>query len=165
MPTPTYDSILSFTLGSATTTVTIGSGGNGSIPSTYTDLVLVIDGFLNGGTGSCFMKFNSSSGSEYSYQRILTTGTAWANGNGTLTTAGILFSDLSSSKFAVTVNIFDYANTSTNKTILSHQYQDYMGQYVGRWNSQSVINSITLIGHQNFTVGTTFNLYGIKAGS
>lgn len=163
MITKTYDSILSYTVPTAATTITIGSGGSGSIPSTYTDLVLVIDGFLNSSTGSCFMKFNSSSASEYSYQRILSTGTAWANGNGTLTTAGILFSDLSASKFTVTVNIFDYANTDTNTTILSHQYQDYMGQYVGRWANQSVINSITVIGHQNFTVGTTFNLYGIKA--
>lgn len=163
MITKTYDSILSYTVPTAASSITIGSGGSGVIPSTYTDLVLVIDGFLNGGTGSCFMKFNSSSASEYSYQRMISTGTAWANGNGTVTTAGILFSDLSASKFTVAVNIFDYTNTDTHTTILSHQYQDYMGQYVGRWANQSVINSITVIGHQNFTVGTTFNLYGIKA--
>lgn len=165
MPTPTYDSIFSLTLTTSAATVTLGSGGTGTIPSTYTDLVLTIDGYLASSTGSCTIKFNGNSSAVYSFNRILTTGTAWANGQNSSSSSGIIFSDLSSSKFAVIVNIFDYANTDVNKTIMSHQHQDYMGQYVGRFASTGAINSMTLIGHQSWQPGTTFCLYGIKAGN
>ena len=59
MPTPTYESIVSYTLPSASNNIILGSGGEGTIPSTFTDLVLVIDGTLvTAGTGSCYLRFN-----------------------------------------------------------------------------------------------------------
>jgi hypothetical protein len=165
MPTPTYESIVSYTLPSAGNNIILGSGGEGTIPSTFTDLVLVIDGALaSGGTGSCYLRFNGSSSSQYSFSRLLTTGGAFANAQGTLSTQ-LLFSDLSADKFTVVSQIMDYTNINTYTTVLTQQYSGatYTGQFVGRWNSGAVINAITIIGHQNFNTGTTFSLYGIKA--
>jgi hypothetical protein len=168
MPTPTYDSIFSLTLSTSAATVTLGSGGTGTIPSTFTDLVLVIDGTLtSGATNPCRIKFNGDSGSNYSFNRILTTGGAFANDQSSNNNNGILVSDLAGTHFSVIYTFIDYANTSVVKTTLSHQYQsEYMGQYVGRWNSTSAINSILLTPvSAPFSAGTTFSLYGIKAGS
>jgi hypothetical protein len=166
MPTATYDSIFSYTLPGSAASVTLGSGGTGTIPSTYTDLVLVMDGNLTtGGTGSSTLKFNSDSGTNYSMQRLITEGTIFANADGTSNSTGILYADLSSAKFTVIINIMDYTNTNTSKTTLSHCQQTYMGHYVGRWNNTAVINAITLVASSSFASGTTFSLYGIKAGS
>jgi hypothetical protein len=164
MPTPTYDSIVSYTLPSAGNNIILGNGGEGTIPSTFTDLVLVIDGSLaTGGTGSCYLRFNGSSSSQYSYSRLLNTGAALANGRNSNATS-LLFSDLSTDKFTIVSQIMDYKNTNTFTTVLTQQHQvGYTGQYVGRWSSGAVINAITIIGHQNFNTGTTFSLYGIKA--
>jgi hypothetical protein len=67
------------------------------------------------------------------------------------------------------VNIFNYANSSVFKTCLVRQvgwWTDNAGTStrVGLWRNTNAITSVT-IGNQgvNFSVGSMFTLYGIKA--
>ena len=69
----TYESISSVTLTSNSTTVTFGS-----IPQTYTDLVLVIVAKITSGGLDMFIRFNSDTGSNYSYTQLYGNGTSAA---------------------------------------------------------------------------------------
>jgi hypothetical protein len=66
----------------------------------------------------------------------------------------------------VLVDIFQYANTNVFKTNVSRANNAANGNSlnVGLWRNTAAITSITFItGSNNFAVGTTFSLYGIKA--
>jgi hypothetical protein len=163
----TYEAIATQTLGSAAASVTFSS-----IPSTYTDLVLVcnfetssnaIAGVyiqFNGDTSTNYSSTNligngstaeSSRASSSSFFRISGYGTGTAN---TLTNVAI-------------VNIMNYANSTTYKTTISRSAIASLGTgaNVGLWRATpSAITSLTLTGEsQNLSTGSTFTLYGILA--
>jgi len=59
----------------------------------------------------------------------------------------------------------NYANTTTNKTILSRSNAADKGVMatVSLWRNTAAINSITLLASaNNFATGSTFSLYGVK---
>jgi hypothetical protein len=65
-----------------------------------------------------------------------------------------------------TINIMNYSNTTTNKTVLARPSSDVgVDATVGMWNSTAAINSMTfdLASTRTFSVGSTFTIYGIKA--
>ena len=61
----------------------------------------------------------------------------------------------------------NYANTTTNKTVLLRNNNTAFGTeaQVGLWRSTSAINTIKLYldRAEYYVVGSTFTLYGIKA--
>jgi hypothetical protein len=63
----------------------------------------------------------------------------------------------------------NYANTTTFKTHISrsNNSSNFVMATVGLWRSTAAITSITLLTNtaDTFSVGSTFTLYGIKAGS
>jgi hypothetical protein len=64
------------------------------------------------------------------------------------------------------VNIINYSNTTTYKTLLGrgNTSASRIQATVGLWRSTSAINRIDLnIQGDNFAVGSTFTLYGIAA--
>jgi hypothetical protein len=156
-------------------TVTAAGGSNSqvvmsSIPSTYTDLVLVaqITGSL---ASNMFLRFNNTSGSGYS--------DTWINGNGTSvstdrdsSSSWILLDGGSyptaSETTIYNISIQSYANTSVYKTLLSRANNAARGTaaVVGLWQSTSAINRIDILaGNPSGTIasGSTFTLYGIAA--
>lgn len=163
----TYTPIATTTLGSASNSITFSS-----IPSTYTDLVLIVNstGFsasgnaaairANGDTGSNYSSNTmwgngSTSGSTryYSLTGIVTGGTV----NGTGTGTGMFI-----------VNVFNYANTSTYKTIMSRGSlaSQQTDASCGTWLNTNAINSLTFYiydGGTTMSSGTTATLYGVKA--
>jgi hypothetical protein len=155
----TYEPIANNTLGTAVSTVTFSS-----IPSTYTDLVLVTNSF---GTASSFsIQINGDTGTNYSRTRV--------NGNGTVLTAGrdtsatsITVNDLSSTVPEVClINFQNYSNSTTFKTISFRQNltTGNTGETVGLWRSTSAITSIIIIVNANtFAIGSSFTIYGIAA--
>jgi hypothetical protein len=162
----TYTPIATTTLGSAAATVTLSS-----IPSTYTDLVLIISTRFAGGGGASAIQaqFNSDSGSNYS-QTVL-------NGNGS-TASSFRSSSVTSAAFGLatdTANEFatsiiqlqNYSNTTTNKTSLARTNiaSDRVRAIVNLWRNTQAIDSIFLQnnGATNFVAGSTFTLYGIAA--
>jgi hypothetical protein len=163
----TYTQIASTTLGSSAASVTFSS-----IPSTYTDLVIVsfaANTAVNAnGMG---IRFNSDTATNYSKTYLYGDGTSAVTGRGTNQT-NISISNLpisSTGVFATTItNIQNYSNTTTYKTVLSRGGGANTGNlaivYIGLWRSTSAISTIDLINDSgNFITGSTFNLYGIAA--
>jgi hypothetical protein len=154
----TYTPISTTTLGSSTNSVTFSS-----IPSTYTDLVLVWTAACDAGVLQR-VQFNSdSTTSNYSSAMIYAATTA-------------RYSDSWIYNLAVTVNglnggqlfLNDYTSTSKYKTSLS-QFGEYgLGVYYATqtWRNTSAVTSITLqTSSNNYVSGSIFTLYGIKAAS
>jgi hypothetical protein len=155
----TYEPIATNTLGSDAASVTFSS-----IPSTYTDLVLVSNYRLNTGDNFLILRFNSDTGSNYSFTNAYTEGTTAASDRATSqTSARIGF--YGSAQSNSIVNIMNYSNTTTNKTAVSRDNTNtYVITRVNLWRNTSAITSITILTPSpNITSGSTFTLYGIKA--
>jgi hypothetical protein len=159
----TYEKIASTTLGSASATFTLGS-----IPSTYTDLRLVIVGKGNGGEIYPEGYFN---GSVSNISNTYLTGTGSTATSGRNTGYFILSSNVypNNTFFTfITMDIFSYAG-STFKTCLTTISTDKNGtggttSAVTLYRNTSAITSITISdGGSGFgwAVGTTATLYGI----
>jgi hypothetical protein len=166
----TYEPISTQTLGSAVQTVTFSS-----IPSTYTDLVVVVNAFSSVG-GDLYVSFNGDSAANYSRTIMWGDGTSAgslrntrADGYGfiILTYYGSVTTTQGGSVH--TVNIMNYSNTTTNKTVLARPSSAGSGvdASVGMWNSTAAITSMTfdLASTRTFSAGSTFTLYGIKAAA
>ena len=165
MATPTYTPIESKTLGSAASSVTFSS-----IPSTYTDLILVVTA-AGASADDLRYRFNSDSGTNYSTTILYGTGSA--AGSAITTNATSCLADYYGSVGTVlnssiqTIHIMNYSNSTTYKTAIARGNRSDSGTdaTVSLWRSTSAINSITLgIGNSysiNFSVGSIFTLYGI----
>jgi len=167
----TYTELRSTTVGTATPSVTFDI----SSVSGYTDLVVIVSarsvfsaaevaGFIRVGNGSI------DTGSNYSRTRLLGTGSAASSGRGTNLTAiswdAIPAGTSAAGTFGATIiQIMNYSNTTTNKTILirSNEPNNYVAATVGLWRSTSAINQVQIYGDggANLAVGTTVSLYGI----
>jgi hypothetical protein len=160
----TYDPIATTTLSSAAANITFSS-----ISSAYTDLriVLVYDGAA---ALLPAFRFNSDTGSNYSFTRLSGTGSA-AN-SGRATSQNKIYDDYSYSvpgePGLSELNIFSYAGstfkTSLIKSSSDHNGSGYVSNLVGLWRSTSAITSITIFEYTglNYAAGTTATLYGIK---
>jgi hypothetical protein len=164
--TVTYEAIESTTLGSAQASVTIGSGG--TIPQTYTDLVLVYNGTVTSSGMDVRFRFNGDTGNNYSYTSLV--------GNGSTATSSRLANNnfipayiavgTSTQPATITLNVLNYSNTTTNKTglVRAADAPSETVAVVGLWRNTGAITSITMFpSANNFASGSTFSLYGIKA--
>jgi hypothetical protein len=178
MATNTYVALDETTVsGTSTATITFAS-----IPSTYTDLVIV--GNLGSETTNAFpyLQFNGDTGSNYSYTELFGTGSSALSSRSSNNTQ-LFNSNVSVKQGAINSNvvyhIMNYANTTTYKTSLSRQSTvdaaDYNGSLaaVGLWrgstgSSTEAITSVSIKLTRggtpyNFSDGSTFSLYGIAA--
>jgi hypothetical protein len=155
----TYEPIATQTLGSATATVTFTS-----IPATYTDLVVVCGVFGNASTNLKF-RCNNDSGSNYSGTYLFGNGTTAGSGRVSNQTSALAYgSGITQGSFVL--HFMNYANTTTFKTVLcrSDDASNQTNTWVDLYRSTSAINRIDLLGDAaNFSIGSTFTLYGIKA--
>lgn len=159
----TYTPISSITLGATTSSVTFSS-----IPQTYTDLILVYNG--TSAVTNLPIRFNSDTASNYSYTRIYGDGSSASSDRESNYTYGV-YAIGSSAATIATIHINNYSNATTYKTLLgrgSYTTSGYVSMFCSLWRSTAAITSITLLGSTvpaNFSVGSTFNLYGILAGN
>lgn len=170
MPLPsTMTPIATTTLGSAASSVTFSS-----IPGTYTDLILVVNGSSTIGTGSRLRIGNGSvdTGSNYSFTFLEGTGTTtntYLNSNAAYIQMNNYSQFAASPTYNTTeiVQIMNYANTTTYKTVMnrSNLAQTGVSTMVGLWRSTSAINVITYYcsNATTFEAGFTATLYGVKA--
>jgi hypothetical protein len=161
-------------------TVTVGSGGQAtidftSIPGTYTHLqVRALTKTASSGDG-IRLRFNSDSGSNYSYHLLYGTGASAAVAAGTSQTimpcGNSTYSGTNASTFGANViDILDYANTNKYKTVRSLAGYDLNGSgelrySSGLWMSTSAVTSITFYnasGAGDYQQYAHFALYGIK---
>lgn len=163
----TYEPIATSTLGSAAVSITFSS-----IPNTYTDLKIIVSNAKVTATGfSGYLRFNSDSGTNYSFTLLGGNGTsASTSASATRNTLPIMgwITNLSTTTPSMAIiEVFSYAG-STNKTVLTKAVYDLNGSgatenYVGLWSNTSAINNITVnqSGGTGWAAGTTATLYGI----
>jgi hypothetical protein len=163
----TYVALDKITVGTATPSITFSS-----IPGTYTDLVIVANTNTTGSTGDddLYMRFNGDTGSNYSWTRLFGNGTTATSSRGTSTVycrIGNSAGTSATTTFPTTIiNVMNYANTTTNKTVVSRGNNSAVAAeaIVSMWRSTAAITSITILPQTaNFRIGSTFSLYGIAA--
>ena len=159
----TFSQIASTTLGSATNTVTLSS-----IPATYTDLILIVNGTPTS-TGSGYLRVNGDTATNYSSTGLRGDGSSAASYRRTSENAMLLtFLGVNTSPATWIIQLMNYANTTTYKTIInrfntaSSEVLTNVGLYRA---TPAAINSITIYmdAAANFPSGSTFNLYGIQS--
>jgi hypothetical protein len=159
----TYTQIASTTLGSAASTISFTS-----IAATYTDLVLVLVGKRTTGGNNLEVNFNNDSTALYSRTLLYGNGSAAGSTRNTgQTSIKDFYVGLNASNESTHImNIMNYANTTTFKTMLwrSDRADEAAQAIVGLYRSTSAINRIDLsTSGSTITAGTTASLYGITA--
>jgi len=163
----TYVALATNTLSSTAATVSFSS-----IPSTYTDLVLVATLRQSTTNQDGYLRFNSDTGTNYSDTVVRGNGSTASSVRDT-SAAGIDIGVMSNSANAsgefetVIINIMNYANTTTNKTVImrTNQTASIVNAIVGLWRSTAAINTVSLESRNSgsFAIGSTFSLYGIAS--
>jgi len=161
----TYEPIATTTFAGSSSSVTFSS-----IPSTYTDLVIVASLSFTAATDTVSLRFNGDSTSNYNF--------IYFRGNGTTaTTASItnttnMYEQGNPSTNTSNFNVYkyeinSYANTNKYKAVLwqGSQADAQVSLNLGQWRSTAAINSVTILeaSANNFRSGSTISLYGIKA--
>lgn len=161
-------------------TVTVGSGGAASIeftsiPQTYTDLLLVYStrAATTGSDGSA--RFNSDTGSNYSYRKLGGNGSVTSSDSGTSQTSFTRVGRVNPS--SATANVFSSNSmyipnytSSNNKSISIEGVSENNASsanidlIAGLWSNSAAITSIALQidGGGNFAQYSSASLYGIK---
>ena len=146
----TYDAIASYTFGSAASSYTFSS-----IAASWTDLILVCsaNGNRASNADSLAIRFNSDSGTNYSYTYLLgdytNTASSGRNTNQTNIFVGNFTSNSVSNNFSShIIQIMNYNNSTTYKSVIARAGTIAGGGYdglfaiAGLWRSTSAITSI-----------------------
>jgi hypothetical protein len=169
----TYVPINSQVIGSTQAIVTFTS-----IPQTYTDLVLIVDGFTthtdDGARGYIQFNTDTSTGST-AYSSVFLGVTASTKSTNKDTNApyiayAVLGNDSSRTTLGE-INIMNYRNTSSWGLVLSKGAKyattasgNFGTRFVaGTWRNTAAITDITLRSDTAYAAGTSFSLYGIAS--
>ena len=162
----TYTPIATTTLGSAQSTVTLSS-----IPSTYTDLIIISQPKSTAAEGIVYIQFNSIGGTSYSSTYLYGSGSSASSGRRTNSGLGVIaenaYATSTAGNTTFVTQIMNYSNTTTYKTWLSRGNRiDAQGveAMVGLCRDTSAISSVSFaIGGTTFAAGSTFTIYGVKS--
>jgi hypothetical protein len=159
----TYFPIATQTLGSAAASYTFTS-----IPTTYTDLILVFNGSEAGGSTPELRVGNGSidTGNNYGWTYMAGTGSSAITGRSSnADSINPAFNPTTNSRYIVIYHFMNYSNTTTHKTTLIRA-NDTTGRTVAEvalWRNTAAINQIRIYDpYNNINAGSTFTLYGIE---
>jgi FlaG/FlaF family flagellin (archaellin) len=148
----------------ATPTITFSS-----IPGTYTNLQLVINGQTSSGSAAWMvMQFNGDTGSTYDYTYMLNGGSSNQNNQTGIYTVQLPSSSATNRAGGGQCNINSYAGTTFFKTSTCNSSAwaspITVGVLGGDWQSTTAVTSIALMlaDSSNFVTGTTATLYGMQ---
>ena len=136
-----------------------------SISGSYTDLILVYEG-IHTGNGDIRIQYNGDTGANYSNNVVKGDGSTVTVTRANAATYIYLAYTDPSTRTMVIAHIQNYANTTTNKTLICKYgtAATSTGLISGMWASTVAITSITISSSvYNFSTGSTFSLYGILA--
>jgi hypothetical protein len=160
----TYEPIQTVThTGASTATITLSS-----IPATYTDLVVIANVLYSANNGDFIrVRFNGDNSSLYSGTPLVGNGTSYNSYRSTNDSGYTFYASSTSTYTAVQMHINNYANTTTNKAILSRSSSvssTNVEARIGLYRSTAAINSISILfSLASIAAGTNITLYGIKA--
>ena len=168
----TYTPIATRTVDTSVTSVTFSS-----VPSTYTDLVLIAQ-YQCTSNGGLWIRYNGDTGTNYSVVNMIgsqNTKASYADANEPYIWADTYYQGTGTvltDRPIVRAQIMNYSNTTAYKATLtrgddvrttgSSDGTIYAG--VSTWRNTAAINQIDVLSASgNFVLGSTFTLYGIKA--
>jgi hypothetical protein len=163
----TFDNIATVTLSSATNVVTFSS-----IPQTYTDLRIYCSAIAT--VSNTYIRFNNdSTTNNYLTGEIFTEPTTGvAISEFTAIWNGYISQWDQTAQSHSILDVFNYTNTSKFKNTFSHTGEGRttfttrgVAMTGGTWKNTSAINSISYFAGSagNWSIGSVFALYGIKA--
>jgi hypothetical protein len=163
----TYEPIATQTLGSAASTITFSS-----IPATYTDLRLVFVGKSETTNGMAIgLQYNGDTNTNYSTTFLYGNATASyreinqprINLASTVNVAGL--DNVSLSMWEIDILSYTSAVHKTCMFSGGQNYWNVVNEGVSLWRSTATINQISFVSNStnNYAIGTTVTLYGIKA--
>ena len=160
---------------------TVGSGGTNyvdftSIPGTYTDLCLKLSSRVSetGGVQDVGIRYNSDTGSNYSYRELVGTGASTSSGNGTTyhhNTIGNPIDSTSNTFNNVEIYIPNYAGSNQKSSSVDAVVENntastavQMRLQAWKWSGTAAITSIRVYDPAggNLLQYSTAYLYGIK---
>ena len=160
---PTYTKIASSTLSSIASTITFSS------VSGYTDLVILFQ-YRGEEAANVYLRFNGDTGNNYAGSMFSGDSSA---ANGSVSTSANAIATITWTGASANlewvhgiININNYSSSSMWKPVISRVGTAYKETTIGGgvWKSTSPITSIELrSGGPNWSVGSTFTLYGILA--
>jgi hypothetical protein len=156
MPTPTYTPLATVTLGSSAASVTFSS-----IPATYRDLILIVNGTASAGQNIKGI-FNSDSTAS-NYSRVTAYGDGSSTASGSANDNSFLYFQTSQS--IITCQVMDYSATDKHKSVLVRTSNSSLAEMTAaRWANTAAITSFQILTTTGtFSTGTTFSLYGVIA--
>lgn len=165
MPTVTEELITTTTLSSPSSSITLSS-----IPSTYTDLRLVVVQKNTTTNYASYLRFNNDSTSaNYAQTYFYAAGSSVAS-SGMLTGLGlqpdVVGGEGTTYPHAYIMDIIGYKSTRWKSSLIREIGSELSGGVVahtiGLWRSTSAITSIVIVPQGNqFATGTKMSLYGI----
>lgn len=162
MATPTYTALASVTLASLDTSITLSS-----IPTSYRDLILVMDFSINSTGGEGRIRINGDTGSNYSEIRMINANSGFSpsGGNSAAATLDYLRPGVSPApKFWSIVQFMDSGATDKHTTVLhrTNNTDEYVAAKATRWANTAAITSLEIYASANsFNIGSTFTLFGV----
>lgn len=147
------------------------------IPGTYTDLVLICNFIVTDDQGGISIRFNNDTATNYSNTRMVGFNNPPQSGksnNGTSIPTMFASGGGNSNPTITTVDIFNYANTTTYKNIKSRSagtrfeagtpaFEPVLMVGVWRKSPEAITRIDAISTGGNFKTTSTFTLYGIKA--
>jgi len=164
---PTYTSIATTTLGSASATITFSS-----IAGTYTDIVLVANILCSTDSNISAYVNGVNTGTSYSNTHLTGSGSAAASSRGSNQSTWQLspgpMASATTSPEPMIINFQNYSNTTTYKNALfrygiNGATYNGVAATVGLYRDTAAITSITLKTDALFSIGTQATIYGIQA--
>lgn len=161
----------------AHTTVTVANASTivfDSIPSTYTDLRVVVSGNAESGINNAYISFNNdttlNTGSGTTLIGNGTTATSSRRANDSVIYMTVPLATSSTTKSIWTIDIMNYTSTNMFKTVL-WRHSDAGNRTQAGVGLKQLTDAITRldiacgtgVNKGNWAVGSTFSLYGIKA--
>ena len=164
-----YELISTTILGTSTASVSFSSLGTYAADYKHLQIRVLSRSSLDGGRG-VLTRFNSDTGSNYSWHVLLGNGSSVISSAGTSTTfmyGGIqaISTDTANSYGVFVMDILDPYSTTKNKTIrsLSGVGGSRIDLYSGNWRNTNSLTAVTLDPEAGlFVAGSRFSLYGIK---
>jgi len=164
----TYEPIATTTLATATSTVTFSS-----IPSTYTDLIMVVSPIGTAGNYDLGIRYNSDSGSNYSFTSISfnadNNNSPYSERASNATSITARTNIATVVPYPIIFEVLNYSNSTAYKTSLSKIARgDYaVARTVGMWRNTNAVNEVSFIlvggGSTTFKAGSAFTIYGVKS--
>lgn len=166
-----YELISTTLVSSAVSSVTFSSLNTVAAAYKHLQIRLAARTATSGNVDDINIRFNSDTGSNYAMHQLYGNGSSVASEgytNTTLAASALVTGNTATANVfgAAVIDILDFANTTTNKTIRGLSGMASNSNYVllrsNHWRSTSAVTSITISASANLSVGSRFSIYGLK---